>query len=48
MKSGNFKWMKEKETKKSQAVSNTMRAAGNKFCAIAIKGKNKKAFEGFK
>ena len=47
MKSGNFSWMKEKETKKTQAVSRAMKNTVNLLKNIAIHGKRKKAFEGY-
>jgi len=48
MKAGNFSWMKSMETKKTRAVGNAMKATGTLYKNIALKGKTKKAFEGFK
>jgi hypothetical protein len=48
MKSANFNWMKSMECEKSRAVSKAMKATGKLYTNIALKGKTRKAFEGYK
>ena len=48
MKAGNFSWMKSMETKETRGVGNVMKATGALYKNIALKGKTRKAFEGYK
>lgn len=48
IKSGNFSWMKCCEDSKSKSVNNMMKSAERLYKNIAIKGKTRKAFEGYK
>lgn len=48
MKAGNFSWMKGCEDKKSKSVNSAMKSVGRLYTNIAIKGKTRKAFEGYK
>ena len=47
MKSGNYSWMKGMECKKSKGAATASKATEKLLMNIAVKGKTKKAFEGF-
>lgn len=48
IKSGNFSWMKGCENNKSQSVNKMMKSAEKLCMSIAVNGKTRKAFKGYK
>ena len=48
MKVDDFSWMKKCDNKKTLSVNRTVRSAERLYESIAVNGKTRKAFKGFK